>query len=260
MMQFFIEKTADERSGFYLNNIEELLAHLKELKSSGKKILLVEDEESLVNVISLNFEMEKYHVEVASTGTEALHKFDDSIDLIVLDVMLPEKNGFDVCEEIRKTSKVPILFISAKGTSTDRIKGLKLGADDYLVKPFNLEELLLRVQILIERQSPVTEEVEHEFIFNNNKINFKTYEINVNGNISTLSKREVELLKLLISKKNEVVSRDEILDTVWGKDKFPTSRTIDNYILNFRKYFEPNPRKPIYFKSLRGVGYKFEIK
>ncbi|MBL7898740.1 MAG: response regulator transcription factor [Crocinitomicaceae bacterium] len=150
-----------------------------------------------------------------------------------------------------------ILFISAKGTSTDRITGLKLGADDYLVKPFNLEELLLRVAILIDRQK--TNLSPDIFEFDGNEIHFKTYQIKANGEIFTLSKREMELLKLLISKKGEVVSRDEILDKIWGKEQYPTTRTIDNYILSLRKYFEKDSRNPQYFKSLRGIGYKFEI-
>lgn len=223
-----------------------------------KKILLVEDEESLVNVLTLNLEMENYHVDVVGNGHDALEKFDASYDLVVLDVMLPELNGFDVCAKIRETSSTPILFTSAKGTSVDRITGLKIGADDYLVKPFNLEELLLRIAILINRQK--SEPKITSFSFGGNQIDFKTYEVSAQGKTLTLSKRELALLRLLISKKNEVISRDEILDEIWGKDKFPTSRTIDNYILNFRKYFEPQPSNPIYFKSLRGVGYKFEIK
>lgn len=228
-------------------------------RNSGmKKILLVEDEESLVNVMTLNLEMENYRVEVATTGKMALAKFDESVSLVILDVMLPEMNGFDVCTELRKKSNVPILFISAKGTSTDRITGLKLGADDYLVKPFNLEELLLRVSILIDRQK--ADLVPDTFEFAGNQVNFKTYKVLAKGREITLSKREMELLRLLISKKNEVVSRNEILDLIWGKDQFPTSRTIDNYLLNFRKYFEIDTRNPQYFKSLRGIGYKFEIK
>lgn len=223
-----------------------------------KRILLVEDEESLVNVLTLNLEMENYHVDVALNGAEALESFNSSYDLVILDVMIPEISGFDVCAEIRKISLTPILFISAKGTSLDRITGLKMGADDYLVKPFNLEELLLRVVILLNRAKASTEIVNYSF--GDNQINFKTYKVEAQGKVLTLSKRELALLRLLISKKNEVISRDEILDEIWGKDKFPTSRTIDNYILNFRKYFEPNPSNPIYFKSLRGVGYKFEIK
>lgn len=223
-----------------------------------KKILLVEDEESLVNVLTLNLELENYEVEVASTGSQAIKKFDDSFDLVILDVMLPEINGFDVCANLRKKSLTPILFISAKGTSLDRITGLKMGADDYLVKPFNLEELLLRIAILINRPKQSAEIT--NYTFGENSINFKTYEVIAQGKTLTLSKRELALLRFLITKQNEVVSRDAILDEIWGTDNFPTSRTIDNYILNFRKYFEPEPSNPIYFKSLRGVGYKFEIK
>ncbi|MBI3134016.1 MAG: response regulator transcription factor [Bacteroidetes bacterium] len=223
-----------------------------------KKILLVEDEESLINVLTLNLELENYEVDVATTGKNALTRFNDSYHLVILDVMLPEISGFDVCREIRKTSHVPILFISAKGTSADRINGLKLGADDYLVKPFNLEELLLRVAILIDRQK--SEMLPDVYYFDGHEVNFKTFEIKANGQLHTVSKREMELLKLLISKKGEVVSRDLILDTIWGKEQFPTSRTIDNYILSLRKYFEKDNRNPQYFKSLRGVGYKFETK
>lgn len=222
-----------------------------------KKILLVEDEESLINVLSLNLEIENYQVEIANSGNKALELFDDSFSLVILDVMLPGISGFDVCREIRKKSKTPILIISAKGTSNDRVNGLKLGADDYLVKPFNLEELLLRVNILIDRQKQSFEP--DTFVFGNNEINFKTYQAKASGENINLSKREIELLKLLISKKNEVVSRDLILDQIWGTENFPTSRTIDNYILNLRKYFEKDSRNPQYFKSLRGVGYKFEL-
>lgn len=222
-----------------------------------KKILLVEDEESLINVLTLNLELENFTVNVATTGTQALLKFDESFSLVILDVMLPELSGFDVCREIRKKSQVPVLFISAKGTSSDRINGLKLGADDYLVKPFNLEELLLRVNILIDRQK--VEPGPEVFKFGGHEINFKTYQAKANGENINLSKREMELLRLLIAKKGQVVSRDQILDTIWGKEQFPTSRTIDNYILNFRKYFEKDSRNPQYFKSLRGIGYKFEI-
>lgn len=223
-----------------------------------KKILLVEDEESLVNVLTLNLELEGYVVEVAQNGRIALEKFNPSFDLVILDVMLPEINGFDVCTRLREKSDIPILFTSAKGNSLDRVTGLKNGADDYLVKPFNLEELLLRVAILIDRKK--NDRSLEFFEFGTNKINFKNYTVETNGKSFTVSKRELELLKLLISKKDEVVSRDLILDEVWGKDNFPTSRTIDNYILNFRKYFEKDPRNPQFFINLRGVGYKFSTK
>ena len=134
-----------------------------------------------------------------------------------------------------------------------------MGADDYLTKPFNLEELLLRIQILIKRGSQQKDtETRESYSFGGNTVNFITYEIKgINGN-TELSKKEIALMKLLIERKGEVVSREEILDSVWGKDAYPSSRTIDNYILAFRKYFEKNQREPIHFHSIRGVGYKFK--
>ncbi len=224
-------------------------------------ILLVEDEEHLLNTIQLNLELENYSVTTAITGIEALKKFrKENFDLIILDVMLPEMNGFDVCEEIRKENAlVPVLFLTAKGSGSDRIQGLKLGADDYLTKPFNLEELLLRIQILLKRRTPQPVEKKLEiYKFGDNEIDFTTFEIKgVSKQKTEITKREIALLKLLISRKNEVVSREEILDAVWGKDAFPSSRTIDNYIVSFRKYFEENQREPKHFHSIRGVGYKF---
>ena len=171
--------------------------------------------------------------------------------------MLPQVSGLELCKELRKTSRVPILFLSAKGTTIDRITGLKLGANDYLPKPFDLEELLLRVQILLNFN-----EISHEdeLIIGSKTINFNTYEIidSITSEILILSKKEIELLKLFSEKIGVVVSRDEILDKLWG-DQFPTSRTIDNYILSFRKTFEVDPKNPIYFHSIRGVGYKFTL-
>lgn len=225
-----------------------------------KQILLVEDEESLMEVLTLNLSLENYEITQAKTGNEALSLIKKHFDLIILDVMLPEVNGFDICEIIRKESEVPILFISAKGTSNDRIKGLSIGADDYLVKPFHLDEFLLRVKNLINRFSKLSANHFDVDIFkfgNNFSINFKTYEIESNFGKVTLSKREIELLKLLISKQNEVVSREEILNELWDETSSPNSRTIDNYILNLRKHFEENPKSPQYFLSIRGVGYKF---
>lgn len=235
---------------------------VKEIKLMiAKHILLVEDEEHLLKTIQLNLELDGYLVTPAITGIEALKTFrKGSFDLIILDVMLPEMDGFAVCEEIRKeNTQIPILFLTAKGTSGDRIQGLKLGADDYLTKPFNLEELLLRVNILLKRSNNTVLEKDIEFYaFGGNEINFVKYEIKGINNLKTeISKREISLLKLLIKRKGEVVSREEILDTVWGTDVYPSSRTIDNYILAFRKYFEKNQREPRYFQSIRGVGYKF---
>jgi two-component system, OmpR family, alkaline phosphatase synthesis response regulator PhoP len=226
-----------------------------------KHILLVEDEEHLLKIIQLNLELEGYLVTTAITGIEALKEFrKNHFDIILLDVMLPEMNGFDVCEEIRKENKdIPVLFLTAKGSSEDRIQGLKLGADDYLTKPFNLEELLLRIQILLKRSNNSKQiSIPYTFSFGKNQINFVTYEIKgINGETTQISKREIALLKLLIERKGEVISREEILDKVWGTEVYPSSRTIDNYILAFRKYFELNQREPKHFHSIRGVGYKF---
>jgi len=227
------------------------------------RILLVEDEEHLQSVIAMNLDLEGYKVQIASTGNEGVKVFRGGrFDLVILDVMLPEMDGYTVCKTIRLENKqVPILFLTAKGSGADRINGLKLGADDYLVKPFNLEELLLRVKNLLKRSTnneSVTLVDLEQVQIGNCHVNFKTFEVETGtGVINNLSKREMYLLKLLVEKEGQVVSREEILETIWGYEVYPSTRTIDNYILAFRKYFEPNPKQPQYFHSIRGVGYKF---
>jgi two-component system alkaline phosphatase synthesis response regulator PhoP len=222
-------------------------------------IYLVEDEKSLADLIRFNLEMEGYSVQVVENGLTAYKEIAQLANshLVILDVMLPGKSGFEICAELRKVSNVPVLFLSAKGTTEDRIHGLKLGANDYLPKPFDLEELLLRVSILTKNTDKSTSLV--QFVIADQTINFETYEVksNTNHQLITLSKKEIELLKLFIENENKVISRDEILDRLWGKDQFPTARTIDNYILAFRKLFEQDPKNPNYFHSIRGVGYKF---
>ena len=225
------------------------------------RILLVEDEESLRGTIALNLEMEGYEVVTAENGKEALQLFRAArYDIAVLDIMMPEINGLDVCREMRKENRdILVLFLSARSMGSERIEGLKAGADDYLSKPFNLEELLLRIEILLKRKPErVKKETLYTYTFNNNTIDFETFQYqNKMGQKESLSKKETLLLKLLIDKKNQVVSREEILEQVWGYETFPTGRTIDNFILAFRKYFETDPSKPKHFISVRGVGYKF---
>jgi two-component system alkaline phosphatase synthesis response regulator PhoP len=225
------------------------------------RILLVEDEENLLKTIRLNLELEGYTVITAETGTQGLTQFRGGrFDLVILDVMLPEMDGFALCRAIRMENReVPVLFLTAKGSSDDRVQGLKTGADDYLTKPFHLEEFLLRVQILIRRRLRTEGDQDvDKFRFGGNEIHFATFEIiDRNGDSFMITKREVMLLKLLIERKNEVVSREQILEAVWGYDVYPSTRTIDNYILAFRKYFEKNPKEPRHFHSIRGVGYKF---
>ena len=225
------------------------------------RILLVEDEEHLLDVIRLNLELEGYTVVTATTGPEALERYHSGrYNLMVLDVMLPGMDGYAVCETIRLQDKqLPILFLTAKNASEDRIKGLKIGGDDYLSKPFNLEELLLRVENLVRRNAEATPVKSVDQVrIGNSIVNFTTYEVqDVAGETRQLSKRESLLLKLLIERSNEVVSREEILEKVWGYDVYPSTRTIDNYILAFRKYFEPQPKDPKHFHAVRGVGYKY---
>lgn len=228
------------------------------------RILLVEDEPSLYEALKLNLEIEGYSVTVAVDGEQAIEKFKSShFQLIILDVMIPKIDGYVVCETIRlENSQVPILFLSAKNSAEDKISGLKTGADDYMSKPFNLEEFLLRVSLLVKRGHALSDSPTEDlntFEFGGNKVDFSSFEITTwDGEVKSLSKREMKLLKLLIEKRGKVVSREEILQKIWGYDVFPSTRTIDNYILAYRKYFEQNQRQPKYFFSVRGVGYKFE--
>ncbi len=223
------------------------------------RILLVEDEENIRGLVKLNLELEGYEVVSAADGRKALEYINGQhFDLLMLDVMLPEVDGFQICEQVRLTNmEVPIIFLTAKDTPMDRIAGLKRGADDYLTKPFNLEELLLRVQNLLRRSAKATGPSTESYEFGSNKVNFVTFEAEGNQGIFNLTKKEAMLLKLLIDRRNEVVSRQQILQSVWGYDVYPSTRTIDNFILSFRKYFEEDPKHPQFFHSVRGVGYKF---
>jgi len=224
-----------------------------------QRILLVEDEENIRDVVKLNLELEEYEVVATDNGKNAIKiQKEQHFDLIILDVMLPEIDGYQICEQIRLTNmEVPIIFLTAKDATHDRVHGLKKGADDYLTKPFNLEELLLRIKNLIKRTSKTPANIIEEYNFGENKVNFVTYEAEGNDGRFTLTKKEAMLLKLLIDRRNEVVSRQQILQSVWGYDVYPSTRTIDNFILSFRKYFEEDPKSPQFFQSVRGVGYKF---
>jgi two-component system, OmpR family, alkaline phosphatase synthesis response regulator PhoP len=232
------------------------------MNNNDTTILLVEDEENLHEALKLNLELEGYQVVSAMDGLHALKALQSQyFNLMILDIMLPEMDGIEVLETIRiQNNELPVLILSAKNTSADRVLGLKKGADDYLTKPFNLEELLLRVQKLIEKNKKLLdkETIGDVYQFGKNSVDFKAQEaINKNGEHIQLSKKEAMLLKLLFENKNEVVPREKILQTVWGYNVYPTTRTIDNFILSFRKYFEEDSRNPVYFHSVRGVGYKY---
>ncbi|HEY0731758.1 MAG TPA: response regulator transcription factor [Chitinophagaceae bacterium] len=225
-------------------------------------ILLVEDEENLHETLKMNLEMEGYQVTSAYDGIAAMKAVQNEyFDLIIMDIMIPEIDGLNVTQNIRLTNtEVPILILSAKNQSEDRVLGLRKGADDYLTKPFNLEELLLRVEKLIQKSKKIQDKstLGEVYSFGGHTINFKAQEAKTaSGEKILLSKKEAMLLKLLIENKNQVVPREKILQSVWGYNVYPTTRTIDNFILNFRKYFEEDSRNPKYFHSVRGVGYKY---
>ncbi len=225
------------------------------------KILVIEDEQTLLETLKLNLELENYVVETCNSGATAIEQIKQfKPDMILLDIMLPVLSGVEIYKKLKTEAiTVPVIFLTAKNNVQDKIEGLKLGADDYITKPFDLEELLLRINIVLKRNVPQKQE-SSVFKFENCEINFSTFQvIDIEGKTEDLSKREMALLKLLIDNLNNVVSRDEILDKLWTKDENPSSRTIDNYILNFRKLFEVNQKEPVHFLSIRGVGYKFRV-
>lgn len=230
------------------------------LAAMSARILLVEDEESLQDIIRLNLELEGYDVTAVGNGRQALQVFGkDSFNLVILDVMLPEVDGFTICQTIRLSNTlVPVLFLTAKDSAEDRVYGLRIGGDDYLSKPFNLEEMLLRVQRLLARGQRGGVAVPDIVAIGRGSVNFSAYEaIGIDGTVHRIGQREVQLLRLFVSRRGEVVSRDTIMDEIWGRDADTTARSIDNYIVQFRRWFEADQRVPEHFISVRGVGYRF---
>lgn len=226
-----------------------------------KHILIVEDEEHLAEALAHNLQFEGYATTVAFDGEEGLRAANAiQFDLVILDIMMPKVDGLEVCRRIRATgSRVPILFLTAKSSDADRLLGLKVGADDYIAKPFLLEELILRIQGVFRRQDwyrtpPEQQEV---YTFGDNQVNFLTFEARAKGRTIRLTEKECMLMKLLVERKSQVVSREEILERVWGYRFSTSSRTIDNFIVRLRRYFEADPKNPEYIHSVRGVGYRF---
>ncbi len=223
------------------------------------RILVVEDEEKIRKLILMNLEMEGIECLGVGDGSEAMRLIDGQhFDVIVLDVMLPGINGFEICKSIKLSNRdTGIIIISAKNTSMDRIHGLKLGADDYLTKPFDMEELILRINNIVKARRKNDKTHSDRVMIGDWVVDFDKYVALKGGIKINLTNKESLLLKLLVQKQGEVVSRKEILRVVWGYDVYPSTRTIDNFILQFRKYFEEDPKNPKYFKSVRGVGYKY---
>jgi two-component system alkaline phosphatase synthesis response regulator PhoP len=235
-----------------------------------KRILIVEDEPHLAEGLKLNLSLKGYDVMIAEDGISGLEKWKAwQPDLIVLDIMLPGIDGWSLLQSVRLADeRIPVLILSAKVDSNDKVKGFSYGADDYLAKPFNLEEFLLRVERLLTRMSWHQGETDanglgvsslpRTYRFGDNIINFETLTAKGPAGQIDLTEQEVKLLKLFVTHRGEPLSRSKLLQIGWGYAKGTTTRTVDNFIVRFRKYFENKPHKPIYFKSIRSVGYVFD--
>lgn len=228
----------------------------------GSRILLVEDEETLAVGLEYNLVEEGYIVKWANNGKGAVELFKKAkFDLIILDIMLPYLNGFEVSETIRKSDpQIPILMLTAKTESGDKVKGLEKGADDYMTKPFHLQELLLRVKGMLRRKAWYKHSYENQpvYTFGANKINFESLICHNGKEELRLTPQEAMLLKYLIERKGQIVSRKDLLENVWHLNADIETRTVDIFIARLRKYFEVDPANPVYFKSIRGAGYMFE--
>jgi DNA-binding response OmpR family regulator len=229
--------------------------------SEPRAILVADDEENLARGIAENLLAEGYRVTTVGDGIAALEEIlRGGYDLVVLDVMMPGLDGFAVCAEARRQGIVtPILFLTAKSGVDDRIRGLEAGGDDYLPKPFHLRELLLRVRVILRRWSWYAEGPDDsKLAFGGNEVDFRTFRARAfDGAIHQLTQKEAMILKALAERQGEVVSRDELLEKAWGYELYPSSRTVDNFILRLRKRFEPDPERPRFFHTMRGVGYRF---
>jgi len=241
------------------------------METTGKyRILVIEDDEHIAEGLKLNLSLQGYSVRISANGFVGLQQWKEwRPSLIVLDIMLPGIDGLSVLQNIRLVDEqLPILILSAKAASEDKVKGLSFGVDDYLSKPFDLEEFLLRIERLLTRSSWNQQQsseaasgfssLPRVFEFGSNRIDFETAAATTPKGTIHLTEQEIKLLKLFIANKGKPLSRDRLLEIGWGYTRETTTRTVDNFIVRLRKYFEENPRKPLYFKSLRSVGYIFD--
>lgn len=228
-----------------------------------KKILLVEDDPNLAEGLLLNLEAEGFEMLHVDHGGRVMEEFTrGEFDLILMDIMLPGVDGLTLTRKIRETgSTVPILFITARDSVDQKVEGLVAGGDDYITKPFSTAELVARIQGIFRRQAWLQTDrpADREFRFDGRRIDFKTYHAEGPGGTFELSRKECMVMKYLVERKGEVVSRDQLLDAVWGYHVYPTSRTIDNFVMKLRKIFEDDPANPKYFETIRGVGYRFKL-
>ncbi|BCS55687.1 response regulator transcription factor [Geobacter sp. SVR] len=226
-------------------------------------IMLVEDEIHLARGICFNLEEEGCRVSHFESGEKALDALEmEHFDLVILDVMLPGKDGFEVCKAVRSLdARVPILMLTARSEDADRVSGLESGADDYLTKPFNLMEFLLRVKGMLRRSSWYRPDpVEEGYSFGDNEVYLLSYRARTAQGEIDLTEMEVRVLSLFFRKEGEIVPRSELLESVWGYSSDTETRTLDNFVMRLRRYFEPDPGKPVHFQTVRGVGYRFNRK
>jgi DNA-binding response OmpR family regulator len=223
-----------------------------------KRILIVEDDPSILLGLETAFQEEGYDIVSASDGERGYHFAKTrNPDLIILDIMLPKKNGLDICRDLRNDKiNTPILMLTSKKEEIDRIIGFELGADDYVTKPFSIRELMLRVRAMLKRNT-VNERKLEEFEFGEMKLDFKKLEAKKGNQVINLSAKEFQILKYFAEREGEVISRDMLLDDVWGYENFPSTRTVDNYILSIRKAIEQDPSNPQHLLTIHTVGYKF---
>lgn len=223
-----------------------------------KTILIVEDDSSILKGLKENLELEHFKVLTESDGAKGFQSaVNNNPDLIILDVMLPSKNGFDVCRDIRgKNMNTPVIMLTGKSTESDKVLGLELGADDYITKPFSIRELIARVNALLRRVNSIEQDF-NSYEFEDIKLDFKRLEALKGKKKFEMSLKEFEILKFFINHEGEIVTRNQLLDEVWGYDVFPTTRTVDNYILMIRKKIENNPSSPKHIQTIHTAGYKF---
>ena len=226
----------------------------------SNKVLIVDDEKNIVELSKLYLEKEGFNTVCAYDGEEALRLFEtESPELIILDIMIPKKDGWQVCKEVRKTSQIPIIMLTAKSDTFDKVLGLELGADDYMTKPFEPKELVARVKAVLRRSETQKVDEKKEVSFPNLSINIENYELKINGETVDAPPKEIELLYFLAQNPNRVYTREQLLDKVWGFDYFGDSRTVDVHIKRLRQKLEV-AHENWQLKTVWGVGYKFEVK
>jgi two-component system alkaline phosphatase synthesis response regulator PhoP len=224
------------------------------------KVLIVEDDHAMAVALRDGFEYEGYNVQVARDGADGLRlASEQDADLIILDVMLPKMSGFDVCKQLRSAGNAtPIIMLTARGQEIDKVVGLRIGADDYVTKPFSFMELLARVEALLRRTHKHNESTE-TFRFGDVSVNFRKFEVTRSGSPVELSPREFKILKYFIEHRGEVISRDQLLDAVWGYGSFPLTRTVDMHIAKLRHKIENTPGDPRHIITVHRIGYKFTV-